>query len=79
MENFKIEKGIEMPNKKENKYPFLKMEVGDSFFVPCEKIKVNKTSCSIHSLAKANCKRANLDYKFTVSGSENGVRIWRIK
>jgi hypothetical protein len=45
---FKIEKGIPLP---ESKYPFAEMEVGDSFFVPCESKEARRVQAII-----INCK-----------------------
>jgi hypothetical protein len=71
-----IEKGIPFPDK--SKFPFFKMEVGDSFFVPF-------TSCGpkakMHSIisSKACTDGKKLHMKFSVRGVEGGFRVWRMK
>jgi hypothetical protein len=69
----KIDKNIPIPDKrthkKEFKYPWLTMEVGDSFFV------ANKTSATYRVSAKAGNRYGR---KFTMRNVKDGVRIWRI-
>lgn len=79
MSDFKIEDGVEMPNKqnKAYKYPFAFMDVGQSFFV------ANAPRCgdSVRTAAGSYGRRHSV--KFTVRMvTENGVRgarCWRIK
>jgi len=63
---FKIEKGIEIPDGW-SKYPFSKMEVGDSFFVK------TKSGKSAYMYSKRHGMR------FTVRKEGDGFRIWRIE
>jgi hypothetical protein len=68
---YEIEKGVEMPpdKRKTSKYPFEKMEVGDSFFVP-EKTAISlQSTCSLY--------KQKTGYKFILREVDGGVRIWR--
>jgi hypothetical protein len=71
MSKVKIDKGIEMPNKKDSrvKYPWESLEVGDSF-LPSKDI----TSSIISSANKRYAPK-----KFTQRKTEEGIRIWRIE
>jgi hypothetical protein len=74
----KIEKGIPVPERSNIKYPWGRMEVGDSFFVKCEysKIKHHSVNGSMYYWKKRNKKD---DWKFTVRRVDGGIRAWRIK
>ena len=62
---FKIEKGIEVPQYRA-KYPFKKMEVGDSFFSETD------ACSSAYMYGKRNGKR------FLIRKEGDGFRVWRI-
>jgi hypothetical protein len=67
-----IEKRVQVPppNKKGmTRYPWDKMEVGDSFFVP------GKTTSTLHQTARHMMKKG---MRFTCRKEEGGARIWRI-
>jgi uncharacterized protein (DUF2249 family) len=69
---YEIEKGIPMPKSSEYeaKYPFAKMEVGDSF-------RVEERRESVASAARSyGCR---IGKKFSVRKEEGGMRIWRVK
>lgn len=70
-----IEKGIPIPNTKgrKSKYPFDKMEVGDSFKL--KDVPKNTVLNAANSWAKRNKKKV----KFTIRFIDNVTRIWRIK
>lgn len=67
---------IERPNRKTGayKYPFAKMEVGDSFFVPINREKEMKSVASSCSLYGKKFSR-----RFTARTVHGGVRVWRIE
>ena len=69
---FKIEKGVPMPRNGaggRTKYPWDKMEVGDSFFVPGTRNRgVNPGAASLRLSPK----------KFAMRKVDGGTRIWRI-
>ena len=68
---FTIEKNVPMPKtSRVSKYPFDKLEVGDSFLVAGGK------KGTVAAAANAAAKR--LERKFTVRVVEDGVRVWRI-
>lgn len=67
-----IEKNIPFPKVSSTKYPFLDLEVGDSFFVP------DMTTSSISS----NIQRFRLKYpdrKWSTRTVSGGIRVWRIQ
>jgi hypothetical protein len=69
---FKIEKGIPPPiGKKNGKYPYDKMDVGDSFYI--EGAKITTISASIYHQNKKNKN------KFASKTVDSGVRVWRIQ
>lgn len=70
---FKIERGVLMPSRRstESKYPFLELEIGDSFFVPEDANKDNNIRASAHSVGFRNSK------KFSVRKVDGGFRVWR--
>jgi hypothetical protein len=80
-DEIKIEKNIPIPTRK-RKYPFEKMEVGDSFTVPL--MKHNGSGLMTEARRFALKKRLNWDFmtKTVVEGRKHKVkktRIWRIK
>ena len=74
-----IEKGVPVPKNitRKSKYPFLEMQIGDSFFIK-EKEDVKKAQRKMAAIANMFCKK-NSEYKFKTQAFEAGVRIWRIK
>lgn len=71
---YKVEKGLKIPEYKNSskKYPILK--VGESFFVPCtdedkQRIQNNLSTGS----------RYRREGKYTVRRVDGGIRIWRIE
>lgn len=67
---YEIQKGVEMPKQKE-KFPFLSLEVGDSFEVPLD--KKSSARCLMTKISKKNP-----NYKFKSYLTETGIRFWRI-
>lgn len=69
-----IEKNIPIPrpNAERGKYPFHKMEIGDSFVVPIDSRGA--------VVAAGNCYKKKHGMRFTTRRTECGqfVRIWRI-
>jgi hypothetical protein len=76
---FQIEKNIPLPPKARppgrsgSMYPFLQLEIGDSFFVPNRE---NGKTPVVHFSKNKNAKNSGL--KFTARKSDGGVRVWRI-
>jgi len=67
-----IQKGVPLPKRANNKYPFQEMEVGDSFELPVsQKAAVARSAWS---------RGLELEAKFTVRQiSDETVRVWRIE
>ena len=71
---FEIEKGVEIPkNSALALYPFKTMDVGDSFFVPCDADQREKVQRTI-----SQCARRRQPLKFVTRQLADGVRCWRI-
>ncbi len=75
----KIEKNIPIPVT-EIKYPFDKMDVGDSFFIAeTDKKERLKIQCAVRSYFAMYRKKTKTTMKIISKSLENGVRIWRIE
>lgn len=74
---YKIEKNIPINDViGSRKYPFSKMEIGDSFII--SEIYSYKIAQNISMMAKYHAKKYG--YKFVVRKTlDNKIRIWRIK
>jgi hypothetical protein len=78
-----IEQGVPVPVpsrrvRGQSKYPFLKMEVGDSFFVASEPGRMLATQQAIRAaMRKGLSLRSHL--KFTTRRVEGGIRCWRME
>lgn len=70
----KIEKGVPLQNhQSKKKYPFAKMQIGDSFFFE-ELPEVE----SAQNAGKGYANRHNPGFKMTRRKVEGGYRLWRI-
>jgi len=74
---YKIEKEIKRPKPGTcRKYPFNKMEVGDSFIIG---EYTREAMCRCSNAARNWAKKVENGYRFSVRKTEDGnVRIWRI-
>lgn len=70
---YTIEKNIPYPDAR-SKYPFPRMDVGDSFFIPATDIVGSRVSVALNYYKKKNPKKA-----FITRKSADGMRVWRIK
>lgn len=75
---YEIEKGIKLPEpiipgRPASKYPWRKMNIGDSFFVPVNEVKLS----SLYTMASHAGGYHNK--KFTVRKVTDGFRVWRTK
>lgn len=83
MEQIKIEKGVPMEKMRiciRDRYPFAKMDVGDSFHI--KNIKDRKKaniSATLLASAKYYVLKNRLTWKFATRYTPTGVRIWRIQ
>ena len=73
MEEFKIEKGVEIPMKKDcrSKYPWGEMEVNDSVFF--------KNGSQYILASSVNNFRVRTGRKFSTRTVDGGVRVWRVE
>jgi len=85
---YEIQKGIELPDLggKPRMYPFEKMEVLDSFFVPLDGHKCDTLPKLLMSMrgcirSAREGKRYPEGWKFALRTDKenNGVRCWRVK
>ncbi len=78
---YRIDKGVPLPKSAQKGggrkpvYPFGRMEVGDSFFVPLTKATPHR----IYNTAYQYTKRHGGSPKFKVRVVEGGCRCWRVK
>lgn len=73
MTNWEVSENIEIPESKRGrkpKYPFTKMEVGQSVFFPSTK-PGGKEAMTAYTTGK------RLGFKFVVRAEGDGVRVWR--
>lgn len=68
MSEYKIEKGIPIPEKSRFKYPFRDMDVGDSVFIPGKKSDRISGAFFVHRPKKFMCRK-----------TDGGIRVWRIE
>jgi len=76
-ETMKIEKGISMPYSAiadGTRYPFKKMDIGDSFLIP-ENMQPGAVRYSCYQFIH----REQKNWKFSVRKTHEGHRCWRIK
>ena len=79
MTKFKIEKGVPMPIVKLDLGPWKMLEIGESYFFPCEKDRRALIAGRILSTARAANIKSTWDGKLSTRRTPDGVRIWRIK
>lgn len=73
---FEIDKSIPIPppsGRNNRKYPFDKMETGDSFFVP---LANGKSPSAVFASVKAAKRRLKIN--LTTARVDGGIRVWRI-
>jgi hypothetical protein len=80
MENYKIEKGIPIPQKlgRNPLWPFSQMEIKDSVFIPIEPYERKNHSLIMNAARNAGNKK-NPKWKFCSRRVEGGIRVWRIE
>jgi len=69
-----VESGIPMPDRR--KYPFAKMNIGDSFLIVCN----GDRASVLHAVTTAARRYVNTsrgEQKFNCRTERDGVRIWR--
>jgi len=74
---YEIDKNVPMPliyRFEEEKYPFEKMEIGDSFFASFE----GRDSRRLQQYISKKSKEFNLK-KFVTRTCNGGIRCWRVK
>lgn len=73
-ETFEVEAGVEMPARRSrsSKYPFMQMDVGDSFGIQADAI--SRVRGAVANFVKSH------EAKFSVRTLEDGTaRVWRLK
>jgi len=78
MEEIKIEKNVPLPTREwtEKKYPFDKMEIGDSFSAG---EYTNVLAIGVRGSAQWYVNKTKSDKKFSVKKCDGKVRCWRIQ
>jgi hypothetical protein len=70
--SYEIEKGIEVPERGNIKYPFARMVAGDSFVVPAQ------DHHGVRASARNFCLRHRPDMWFKVRAEGDKFRVWLI-
>lgn len=76
---FKIEKNIPIPvgyAESGGIYPFLEMEIGDSFFIETENHQ--QDTVRVHNTVTMLRKRKGITLKMKTAKVKGGIRVWRI-
>jgi hypothetical protein len=78
---YKVDKGVQMQRKRNiaARFPFDKMKIGDSFFIPKEDQDPLVVPPSIYSAANSYNKTHGTKIKMAVRKEEGGTRIFRIQ
>jgi hypothetical protein len=80
---YNIESSIPEPQEvkpvKPRKYPFDKMNPGDSFLIKCDPSDKTRARRNVYSAMKTFVARYHPDWFFIVRVNKDGVRIWRQK
>jgi hypothetical protein len=78
---YKVESQVPMPRKVMDRcrFPFDKMKIGDSFFIPKKDQDPTKARISIYAASNSFNKNHKTDYKMSSRIVEGGLRVWRIK
>ena len=78
---YEIEQGVKIPEtSRRSKYPWGKMKVGDSFFVPTPKeTNIAAHSTSIRAAGIRTLGKGMTTVKVVTENGVEGVRAWRIK
>lgn len=72
--SIKIEKGVPIPEKslmRKTKYPFRKMDIGDSIYIECDKDGMKNAVMAAYQCAHRYGGR------YVHQADEKGIRIWR--
>jgi hypothetical protein len=74
----KIDKNVPIPAiGKQDKYPFAEMQIGDSFFLPCDSKNEYKIRGQVLHHAKLRLKTTP-DFAITTRKCDGGLRVWRV-
>ena len=78
---YKIESGIPLNQKRKEivRFPFDKMKIGDSFYVPKKEQPIGSSRLSIYTAVKSFNSFNGKKVKISTRGDDNGLRGWRIK
>lgn len=76
---YQVDSNVEVPQAKgkRNAYPFKSLEIGDSFFIPVEKIDITKSQRKMSAICVTTGKRHGK--KFVTRRVDGGLRIFRIE
>ncbi len=65
--------GRAVPGVRDKGFPFLKMKIGESFFVPIEEDTPHNVGA-----AAARFRKTRPELKFTTRRNRSGTRVWRV-
>lgn len=78
---YKVEKGVPITRKTMDRcrFPFDKMDVGDSFLIPAKEQEPMKARISIYSATNSFNRNHKTKLKMSSRADKTGLRVWRIK
>ena len=75
-----IENDIEIPLRNITKYPFARMEVGNSVLIErTNEENLRFLARNLRSVLSHYCRKDNKKFTTRARQKENGIRIWRVK
>lgn len=77
--DYHVEANVPMPEPihRHEVYPWDRMQVGASFFVPCKPVRMVETRKRLYMATRYRGRKHN--EKYAVRQVKGGVRVWRVK
>jgi|tagenome__1003787_1003787.scaffolds.fasta_scaffold19656186_2 hypothetical protein len=80
MSMFAIESDVPAPAPRTTRvYEFDRMQVGESFLVPCEVTELSVTGQRVRWAVKDYRKRHAPETRWRTKASSKGIRVWRVE
>lgn len=77
---FAIETDVPPPAARNNHvYGFERLQVGESFLVPCEGAELTATGQRVRWAVKSYRKRNAPETRWRTKASSKGIRVWRVE
>ena len=78
---YKVDKNVPLERKKKvhTRFPFDKMKVGDSFYIPKKDQLQSAAVASVYAAANSYNKTFSTRIKISTRKDDGGLRVWRIE